>query len=432
MAGEEGTAGSRPYLITSLAFALTFGATLGTLVLATKTLPLSFLGQVPFEAARLGHGYAQIFGFAALFVMGVALHVVPRFKGAPIAVPQLVVPTFWLQATGATLAVSGALFRVAALQLAGATLLTAAALGFAWVMRRTLASGAMTAQRLEPYLNAGCVWLVLAGVLAMAASTPRGSGLQASVWEAATWGFAASWLFGMSLRIVPAHLGLTPLRGSDADLLRRYYQTAVALWVGFGVLDVWLPLPLSRMVAGVALAGAGFAFILRLGMASPQSGEGAAAADGFVPFVVAGYLWLAVSLLLLPGLAALAALLGVSPPPLVADFGRHAFTLGFLTQMIMGVALRVVPVFARKRLWSPALRTAVLWLLNLAVIVRGLQVAVALGADALWPFVALSGPLALAAFIAFAANIVMSLRAPAGGAMVAGQAVQGRPAPRGS
>jgi hypothetical protein len=76
------------------------------------------------------------------------------------------------------------------------------------------------------------------------------------------------------------------------------------------------------------------------------------------------------------------------------------------------VATPIVPVITGARLWSPGLRDATYVLVNGAVLARGLQVVVDLtGAGAVWPYVALSGPLGVAAFAAFALNVVMTVRA---------------------
>ena len=93
------------------------------------------------------------------------------------------------------------------------------------------------------------------------------------------------------------------------------------------------------------------------------------------------------------------------------DFSRHALALGFVTQMIMGISVRILPVFTGHALWSGALRTAVFWLLNVSVALRGLQAIVAAGYwPAAWPWIALSGPPALIAACLFGVNIGMTLR----------------------
>ena len=72
------------------------GATLGTLNLLRLTGPF---GALP-RPSVWAHGYAQVFGFLALFVMGFAYHAVPRFAAAPLRAPWLVPASFVLQLAG--------------------------------------------------------------------------------------------------------------------------------------------------------------------------------------------------------------------------------------------------------------------------------------------------------------------------------------------
>jgi hypothetical protein len=98
----------------------------------------------------------------------------------------------------------------------------------------------------------------------------------------------------------------------------------------------------------------------------------------------------------------------------IGDFSRHAIAFGFITQMIMGVASRVVPVFTGHQLWSPGIRGLAFWLINLSVGIRAMQAVVALGywPDA-WPLIAWSGPPGVAAMLLFTVNIMMTVRAGA-------------------
>lgn len=410
MSEGDSSGGTRPFFIAGVLFALTFGAGLGTLVLGSKTLAFGFLEPSYLPSARLAHGYAQVFGFAALFVMGVALHVLPRLRGLELVPVARATWIFRLEACGALVAVLGALLEIRAILIAGALLVIAGCGAFAVLVRELFSRGTPTPQHVEPYLRAGSLWLVAAAVLGALAAVPGAGGLRQPMWEAALWGFAGCWIFGMSLRLLPAHLGLEAVPGGTADRLGRYYQGAVALWVGVAVVEAWVPMPTSRALAGFALVAAGLGFALRLGMLGRRPSGSAAAAEGFQSFVLASYGWLAVALAFGPGGAAVAALAGLHLPPLIADFARHAFTLGFLAQMIMGVALLVVPIFAGARLWSVRLRSGVWVAINLAVVLRGLQVLVAFGGDGAWPWVATSGVFAFLAFVFFTVNLVMSLR----------------------
>ncbi len=133
---------------------------------------------------------------------------------------------------------------------------------------------------------------------------------------------------------------------------------------------------------------------------------------GYEKFMVVAYAWLLVALVCAPAWRAAAALIGSPMPALVLDFGRHAFTLGFLTQIVIGVAARLIPVFAGTPLWSKGWRDAAFYLLNAAVVARGLEVLVeVVGLSGVWPYISLSGLLGVGAFAAFAANVFMTMRA---------------------
>ena len=414
------------FFTASLLFSLTFGSTLGALTLATLTLPWNFLGGLPTASTKVAHGYAQVFGFAALFVMGVAYHVIPRFKGAPLAVPGVASASFWLQ-VGGVLAIAVGLLAgppvVGPMRFVGALALLAAALGFGWVVHRSLAAGAPTPERFERYLRAGCAWLVVAAMLAVVTAAGVHS-LQPTVWEAALWGFGASWILGMSLRIVPVFLGLPPVSQHGSSALFASYQLAALVWVIVAVIETWTLLPIARALAGAALALVAGAFVLRLGILGPWESQGKVGDRGYEKFMVVAYAWLLVALVCTPAWRAATALAGSPMPALVLDFGRHAFTLGFLTQIVIGISARLIPVFSGTPLWSKGCRDAAFYLLNAAVVARGLEILVEVaGLSGVWPYISLSGLLGVGAFAAFAANVFMTMRAqppaaalaPAGG-----------------
>jgi hypothetical protein len=131
---------------------------------------------------------------------------------------------------------------------------------------------------------------------------------------------------------------------------------------------------------------------------------------GYQRFVFAGWLWLAVALAAGPFWTLIALLSGSVVAPLVADFGRHALAFGFVTQTIMGVATRVLPVFTGHALWSPRARTATFYLLNASVVLRALEVVVAAGVmPSAWPFIATAALPALAAVVLFSLNVVLTI-----------------------
>ncbi|HEY8861399.1 MAG TPA: hypothetical protein VIN37_04810, partial [Candidatus Limnocylindria bacterium] len=58
------------------------GFGLGLWLLFARVWGISLLGANWLALVQV-HGLLQLFGFAGLFAMGVALHAVPRFRGAP-------------------------------------------------------------------------------------------------------------------------------------------------------------------------------------------------------------------------------------------------------------------------------------------------------------------------------------------------------------
>ena len=401
------------FFFASLLFALTFGSALGACMLASMTLPWNFLHGLPLAAVKTAHGYAQVYGFATLFIMGVAYYVVPRFKGAALVAPGLTAPSFWLQVSGVLLVAVGMLKGEPLARFAwpaGSGAVLGAALLFAWNINRTLATGAATPERFEPFLQAGCLWLVAATAVGFIAGCSGRIMLQPAVWEMALWGFVGSWLFGMSSRILPVFMGVQQLHESASRKLFISYQTAVAAWVAVALVETRHLWPAGRAVAGSVLVLSVVALVWQLGVLGPRQ-RSAADAGGYAKFIVAAYAWVLVALLFAPGWTAAAAFSGAGVPALLFDFGRHAFTLGFLTQMIVGVATRIVPVFSGAPLWSGTTRDATFYLLNAAVVTRGLQVVVEVaGNETVWPYIALSGVFGLAAFIAFALNVIMTIR----------------------
>ena len=401
------------FFVASLSFALTFGAALGACMLGSMTLPWNLLHGLPLAAVKTAHAYAQVYGFATLFIMGVAYHVVPRFTGAPLSAPRLAAASFWLQVSGVLAVALGTLAGAPVsgpAQVVGAVALLSAALALGWNIDRTLAARTMPREPYESYLRAGCAWLVAATGLGLATAASGKTVLQSVMWESALWGFLGSWLFGMSLRILPVFMGVPAASPRAAKKLFIAYEAAVAAWVTIAFTEAWTSVPIARAFAGAALMVTAFALVLHIGVLGPR--ERSVADDGgYAKFIVAAYVWLLLALIFAPGWTAAAALGRAGAPALLFDFGRHAFTLGFLTQMIIGVATRIVPVFTGAPLWSSKTRDATFALLNAAVAARALQVVVELaGSEAVWPYISLSGAFGLAAFVAFATNVFMTIR----------------------
>ena len=135
----------------------------------------------------------------------------------------------------------------------------------------------------------------------------------------------------------------------------------------------------------------------------------------FVGLVASAYLWamLGALLLLIDG----GSLLATGSVLVDFDAIRHSFAIGFIALLICGIAPRMLPDFSGRKIVSPSLVSATLWLGNAAAVLR-------VGSLLFAPFFAgtqgvaidtflfsLSGPLGLALAICLAINLWPTLHA---------------------
>jgi uncharacterized protein involved in response to NO len=408
------------FAATALALGVTAGAGLGLALLLARTIGLS-LGDASWLALVQVHGGVQLFGFAGLIVMGVGLHLLPRLRGARPPRPAIHYVIY-------TLAVAGVILRAAAQPVAalpgreivlaiGALCGVAAALLFAVTALRVLASGENPHRPDELVIAAGVVALPLAAGLAAAGSIdgwPLVIAQDAD--DRATWVMLLTCLgtliVGVWSRLAPAFVAARPY---DPRLLRA----GTILWL-LGSVGIATAIPLA---AAVIAAGA-VVLMITLGVWGPTIARQPlrgharltqlALRSAFSWAVVGGLVLLAADLRLLPGTTIL-----------TDSAARHAFGLGFVTLAIYGVAGRALPSFLRRDLSSARLHFGAVIATDLAVGMRVVPQVLDLGG--IWnPIVALSGVLAYAGMLAFAVNLVRTLRGPRREAPPAGVMVPAR------
>jgi hypothetical protein len=366
-------ASTRPFsphfILGSLFLTLTLGATTGMINL----LRIAAGGDVPISHRQI-HGHTQVLGFAALFLMGIAYHALPRILGIGSRTPPSARTAFWLLFGGVILRNVGqplGFYPVGrAISLVSAAMEVAAGalfVVFVFHLLEELRTGKYDATdpiirfvRLGTSLFA--VALVLVGVqgvwLAGNPETALPVALTEPFYFVALYGFLLAWIYGFGNRVVSLFLGVGPARRGTPALALAAQAAAAALY-GAG----WLPFLASG--AGLALRDAGLAlaalsavvYLAGNGFLWRKSKLPALAAPGSPTFAIrAAFACLGTwALLSLAGVVLSRTTALPAQNPWFVDAGRHVFTIGFLTLLIVGMSFRILPVFSGKRLWSPAL-----------------------------------------------------------------------------
>lgn len=414
------------FILGSLVLTLTLGATTGMINL----LRIAAGADVPLSHRQI-HGHTQILGFAALFLMGIAYHALPRILGVAGSLrpgrtsPRL---AFWLMFIGV-------IARNAAqplgywpagriLSLLSAALEGAAAVLFAMFVFRLLAKVREGKyDRRDPllrFVRAGTISLLAAmainalqGIwLAGHAEAALPAELTEPFYAAALYGFLLAWIYGFGNRVVSLFLGVSPARRMTPD---------ATLWL---------------QNAGVALSIAAFLPFLtgRTGLLLRNGGLALVALSALVYLGGNGFLWRR-SVLPVPrvpgsptvaircayGCLALWALLELAGIVLAlvtripaqnlwwADAARHTFTIGFLTLIIIGMSFRILPVFSGKRLWSPRLAHVTYGLVLAGTAMRLLQYPAAFR-PVFYRIGSYMGVLIVLALVLFTFNLIRTMR----------------------
>jgi uncharacterized protein involved in response to NO len=407
----------RRFLKTSLLFTLTGGTALGAWALAMMALR-ERLGGVDRGVIQV-HGHWQLFGWVGLFVVGVAYHILPRLTGVPLPSLRAAAWSHGMLASGIVLRFSQSLDPglardlllplSAALEIAGVSL-------FAWTLWRILGATPRPRPAWQRCCAHGTGWLLAASFLnaAHAVDLVRSGRFEIAPWLNVPYltvflvGFVTFWIFGVSLRTLPVFMGL-------ADRPRLAARIVLPLSAAVGLLAVAEGLFLktggdaARISFGVGSAAVGTIlalFVFALGVLAPVATPPEPGADrGDGKFVRLAYAWLLLSggMLLAFSWATLA---GTQLDHAYVGAYRHALTVGFITTLMAGMAMRIVPIFRGVPLYSTRMRDWTFWLLAVGNVIRVLFQALSAAAGPAWLRVAgVSGILELAALVLFAVNL---------------------------
>jgi uncharacterized protein involved in response to NO len=418
-----------------------------------------------FPALVQAHGHAQLVGWAGLFVMGVSLHVVPRLASVPLTHPRWIGAILGLMGTGIALRVVGQLvfaYGVGPVPRAALRWLVVASgfvEGTGILLYLLLMIGSIRGTgdiRTQPafgavrpffgmmvvgwlvYASANLVGLVEMGLRARAAVHPLWNTLAVqslldltllpaalafsvrllpmfSALSAAFWpvrGTAYAYLGGVGLQLVAPVLTLFGIEGRGPDLvdgMGGLTKGGVILWFVWELDLLTRRRPVERP-----------ARFLQIGPDRPPTRPGLPDFGEFGRFellVYSAYLWLVGAALcdMVNGTAILmAASLPVGPSVI-----QHMYLLGFITLLILGVSVRMLPGLVNRRAVAfPGLVAPTCWLGNIATFFRVGPLLLPAAWQDLIPAVGmlaprlfgLSGLFALAAVMLLSVNLLWTMR----------------------
>ena len=332
---------------------LTAGATLGASLLLLYGLRHSFTSLDLFAPIQ-AHANAQVFGWVGLFVMGFAYQGLPRFKFVRLWRPDLANLSFVLMLSGLALRM-GASWPWAgqtALGLAGGCLEAAAATLFVVVIGRTLRES-RSRDEWDKYVIASLACFLIIALLEPVVFWLTRPGLEVErlTGRVATFmgpyrnlqllGFAGLIILGVSQRILPTAFGFRQPGKGVANLVFILLTAGLAVdLVGWGAFRV-AHSPVWALVSWVGTSAyASGALLLAWSLRAFTWGD----RDRSSKFIRAAYLWMAVACLMVFAEPFYTQALGLRFSHAYHGAIRHAFTVGFISLMILGVSSKVVPI----------------------------------------------------------------------------------------
>ena len=362
----------RRFFKAGVAIVLTVGCLWGAISLLQIAMGKSFL-QLHLLPSIHAHAHAMIFGWVGMFVMGFAYQSFPRFKNTRLWRPGLANLSFYLLVAGIVTGMLAEMMSPAIVAfflgaLSAACEITAVVL-FMLVLYRTAHQSAGPHNPYEKFIAASVIWFLLGTVLEaiffFAKATAHSEQslimrialIDGPLRDIQLLGFAALIIAGVSQRFVPQVYGL----GKPS-----HDRQAVIFWLMNGslilnIVSYVLLLKTGSVYCGIGLELAYLLMPVWAALLAIQIGvfRNPTQPDRTFKFIRAAYIWLLISCAMMPFFPLYGALTHQLFAHTYMGSHRHAFTVGFITMMILGVSSRVVPILAgidAKRmnsLWVP-------------------------------------------------------------------------------
>jgi hypothetical protein len=408
----------RRFFKAAIVVMFTFGCVFGGVNLAILAAKHQF-ASLEMRALIWSHAHAQVAGWVTFFVMGFAYQAFPRFKLTALWRPRLAAATLYVMAPALAVRCLADLWqKVAFWKVAGMTagaVELAAVLAFVWIITQTLRSSQQAREPYEKFIYAALGWMAAAfafDLWVFAASSAisgysewvRFIGAYDGPWrDLQLLGFAGSMILGVSQRFLPFVYGFGEVSARASNLAFYLWNLSVAVNIASYSLLIHTRRPAWGAMLELSLLGllAAVLILIRSFRLYSENRE----QDRSLPFIRAAYGWAAFALALLMLMPLYDFAVGRVFSHAYFGAYRHAFTVGFISMMIVGVSSKLVPTLAGINLRERKSLAAAFWLLNIG---NGMRVLFQILTDTqawAFPWMALSAWIEIAGLIWWAVDL---------------------------
>ena len=410
------------FVKTALIVSVTTGCLYGAIKLFQVGLGGSF--DVLSRRAIQMHGSSQLVGWVGLYIMGFFYFILPRLKGTTLAGRKWANLSYYLVLAGL---IVRALFYVIEKSntpiypLVAGLLDTGAAAIFLGVCLMTLRRSSEPKGIQDNFLLAGMVWFLVSGIIysilnlqlllgsfqtdnpLIAGSVPP---YLFSAWvHLFLMGFVFNFIFGISSKTISSFLDTPPIR---EGVVRKFFFIYNLSLIGY-VVSALTRIQIIYFITLLLIAHFTWLFIASLRVFEKKVGEldDVQMDRSHERFIRFGYGWLAISL----GIA-LFQLMAKDPYTLhmLRGAANHGYTVGFVSMLMIGYSMKMIPVFTGNRMWSPVLTQWTFWLLNIGNTARiGFELLSITKNPTIHHIVGVTGFLEVSALILFGINIWVTM-----------------------
>lgn len=410
------------FIKTALIVSITTGCLYGAIKLFQAGMGGSF--DVLSRRAIQMHGSSQLVGWVGLYIMGFFYFILPRLKGTTLVGRRWANLSFYLVLAGL---IVRALFynletsNTPLYPLIAGLLDTVAAALFLGVCFKTLRQSTEPKGIQDNFLLAGMIWFLVSGIIysilnlqLYLGSFPSENSLIAgsvppylfSAWvHLFLMGFVFNFIFGISSKTISSFLDTPPVR---EGVVRKFFWLFNLSLIGY-VISALTRIQVVYFITLLLIAHFTWVFIFSLRVFERRVGDldDVEMDRSHERFIRVGYAWLAISL----GIA-LFQIMSEDPYAIhmLRGAANHGYTVGFVSMLMIGYSMKMIPVFTGNRIWSSHLTNWTFWLLNIGNGSRiGFEILSATKNPAIHHLVGFTGFLEVFALILFGINIWVTM-----------------------